>query len=356
VAEEQRGERTEEPSGRRLERARAEGKLPVGRDAAAVAGMGAALLALSALGPAIRGGLVQAVGGAARALDRAPFGALPGLLRGPALAALAICAAAALAGAAALLAQTRGGFWPHLVAPDPARLWSGARLSLLRRDIWIDLGMSAVKVLALAWAAWSAARADFLTLPAMLGAVSGDQLAQAFRIAGRIGTRLLAVSLVIAGVDLAVQRWRFKAAMRMTRDEARRELKEDEGDPLLRGRRRKRHRELARGRATVEVPRADALVVNPTMVAVAIRYRKDEGRAPRVTAKGKGALAEYMRDLARRNAVPIVRDVPLARLLHRKVKVGAEVPASTYRAVAAVLAFVYRLPGRSPGAQPGVRG
>ncbi len=94
------------------------------------------------------------------------------------------------------------------------------------------------------------------------------------------------------------------------------------------------------------MPRADALVVNPTHIAIAIRYRRDEGRAPRVTAKGKGALAELMRDLARENAVPIVQDIPLARLLYRKVKVGREIPAQTYKAVAAVLAFVYRVTGR----------
>jgi flagellar biosynthesis protein FlhB len=137
--------------------------------------------------------------------------------------------------------------------------------------------------------------------------------------------------------------------MRVTKQEAKRESRDEEGDPLIRGKRRGKHRELSRGRARVEVPRADALLVNPTHIAIALRYRRDEGRAPRVIAKGKGALAEYMRDLARENAIPIVQDVPLARLLYRKVKVGREVPASTYKAVAAVLAFVYRITGRAPG-------
>ena len=97
------------------------------------------------------------------------------------------------------------------------------------------------------------------------------------------------------------------------------------------------------------MPRADALVVNPTHIAVAIRYRKKSDRAPRVTAKGKGKQAEIMRELAVRHGVPIVKDVPLARLMHRKIKVGREVPAETFRAVAAVLATVYRLTGRVPG-------
>jgi flagellar biosynthesis protein FlhB len=90
------------------------------------------------------------------------------------------------------------------------------------------------------------------------------------------------------------------------------------------------------------------VIVNPTHVAVAIRYRKGEGSAPRVIAKGKGQLAEIMRDLARSNGVPIVQDIALARVLYKRVKVGGSVPAETYRAVATILAFVYRVTGRTP--------
>ena len=159
--------------------------------------------------------------------------------------------------------------------------------------------------------------------------------------------RLVLVAALIAGADVAVQRRRHGAKMKMSKEELKREMKEDEGDPLIKGKRRQRQRELAKQRARIEVPRADALLVNPTHVAIALRYRKDEGKAPRVTAKGKGVLAEHMRELARENGVPIVQDIPLARLLHRRVKVGREVPAETYKAVAAILAFVYRMTGRS---------
>jgi len=357
VAEEQGGQdRTEQPSGRRLERAREEGKVPMGRDAALVAGLGVAAVALLLLGPSIRAGLVRAVATSVQQLPAAHFALLRDLVWGPAWGVLGVCAAAGVAGAAVTLAQTGGGLWPHLVLPDASRLWGAGRLNLLRQDVWIDLATAAVKVVALAWVAWSALRADFLTLPSMLSANPADQLAQAFRIAGRIGWRLLTVSLVIAGADLALQRWRFTSRMKMTKEEVRREGKEDEGDPAVKGKRRKRHRELAKGRAVAEVPRADALLVNPTHIAIALRYRRDEGRAPRVTAKGKGELAEFMRDLARQNGIPIVEDVPLARLLYRKVKVGGEVPAATYKAVAAVLAFVYRITGRTPQPPGGVRG
>jgi flagellar biosynthesis protein FlhB len=247
------------------------------------------------------------------------------------------------------MAQTQGGVWLHLSLPDLSRLASGARISrLLTKDFLADLGLAIAKVVALGYTGWLAIRDDMLSLPTLLGAAAPDQLARALGIVSKACVRMLVIAALLAGVELALQRYRFNRKMKMTKEEARREMKEDEGDPLLRSRRKQRHRELSKGQAAIEVPRADALIVNPTHVAVAIRYRKDEGRAPRVTAKGKGALAEYMRDLARSSGVPIVEDIPLARLLYRKVKVGKSVPAATFKAVAAVLAYVYRLTGRSP--------
>jgi len=352
VAEEEKDDRTEAPSPRRIQQAWEQGKVPLGHDAPLVASLAVGALALHLLAPALRTGLVRLVSASARAAPEAPFAALAGLVAGPLAVAATICVAAALAGAATVVAQTRGGLWPDLALPDLDRLWQGGRLNLLRKELWIDLGVAVVKVVALGWAAWASVRGDFVTLPALLFAGPADQLGQAFAILGRTALRLLLAAAVVAGADLAVQHMRFTARMRMTREEAKREAKEEEGEPMLKGKRRKRHRDLARGRAVVEVPRADALLVNPTHVAIALRYRRDEGRAPRVTAKGKGALAEFMRDLARQNGIPIVQDVALARLLYRKVKVGTEVPANTYKAVAAVLAFVYRLTARSgPGAR-----
>ncbi|HTP51261.1 MAG TPA: EscU/YscU/HrcU family type III secretion system export apparatus switch protein [Anaeromyxobacteraceae bacterium] len=342
--------RTEQPSGRRLGKAREEGQVALGRDAGMVAATAAAATAVWALAGSFRAGAQALVAGSLRALPETPFRALPGLAAGPAAVALACCVSAALAAFAVTLAQTRGGFWPHLALPDLTRVFHAGRLGrLFRSEFFANLGINVVKVLALSWAAWSAVRDDLLALPRLLGAAPPDQVARTFDLLRKAGVRVLAVAVVLAGADFALQRFRFTKRMRMTKQEAKREARDDEGDPLIRGKRRKRHREISRGLAKVEVPRADALVVNPTHVAVALRYRRDEGRAPRVTAKGKGALAEYMRELARENAVPIVQDIALARLLYRKVKVGREVPAATYKAVAAILAYVYRITHRPFG-------
>ncbi|HYG67470.1 MAG TPA: EscU/YscU/HrcU family type III secretion system export apparatus switch protein [Anaeromyxobacteraceae bacterium] len=348
MAEERdRENQTEPASAQRLRKAWDEGQLAIGHDALLVAGLAGATVALVAMGGALRASVVTLFAETAGTVDRAPFASLSGLAMRPALLAASVCAAAALGSVAAGVAQTRGGFWASRVGPDLTRVFDPARLARpFTREFLVDLLLALAKVGALGAAAWSALEDEVLRLPRLLTAPPAEQLAEGFRILLATAKPVLAVAAVLAGLELAVTRWRFAVKMRMTKEEAKREAKEEEGDPLLRGRRRQRHRELARGQVRAEVPRADAVVVNPTHIAVALRYRKDESRAPRVIAKGKGALAEYIRELARENGIPIVQDVPLARLLYRKVKVGREIPAQTYKAVATILAFVYRMTGR----------
>jgi flagellar biosynthesis protein FlhB len=345
-------QRTEAPSPRRLSSAQEQGDLPIGRDAAPVAALACAAVALVVLGPALRGSLGALFGDVARSVDRTPFGNLPGLLLRPLGLTLAVTAAAALGAVVATVAQTKGGFWTSRLEPDLTRLWNGIKVAkLLTKDFAIDMGMSILKVAAIGLAAWLTVRADFMTLPKMLGADPAQALTWVLGLVADAARPVIAVAATIAAIDLAVVRWRFDRKMKMTKSEAKREVKEDDGDPTLRGRRKKRHREIVAGKIRREVPRADALLVNPTHIAIALRYRRDEGRAPRVIAKGKGVLAERMRELAREHGVPIVEDIPLARLLYKKVKIGREIPAATYRAVATILAFVYRATGRSAGAR-----
>ena len=152
---------------------------------------------------------------------------------------------------------------------------------------------------------------------------------------------------VLAAVDFIQQKRSLMARMRMTKDEQKREHRESEGDPQIRGRRRRRMRELARRRLAAVVPTADLVLVNPTEYAVAIRYRRDEDGAPRVIAKGRGVAAERIRELARTAGVPIVPEPPLCRLIHKLVPEGREIPQQLFAAVAEVLAYVYRLRGRT---------
>jgi flagellar biosynthetic protein FlhB len=344
--EAQREDRTEQASERRLQKAREEGQIPLGRDAIGVLAIAAAATAVWQLGIPLREGLTLLVRERTEGIADASLAHAADIgVRVP-LLALSICVAAAIGAIAGGVAQTQGGFWPELAMPDLSRLAGGRLSRLFKRAFLTDIALSTAKVVAVFATLWFAWRDK---LPALAALMRGSPLSLLSGSASWLSAGLLRALLVLvalAGADLALQRFRFSAKMKMTREEAKREQKEDAGDPLLRNRRRRRHRELAKGRAAVEVPRADALVVNPTHIAIAIRYRKSDGRAPRVTAKGKGVLAESMRDLARQNGIPIVEDITLARLLWRRVKVGREVPAETYKAVAAILAFVYRITRR----------
>jgi flagellar biosynthesis protein FlhB len=352
-------DKTEAASHKRLEKAFEDGNIPIGREFNAVFGFAAGTFALVAVGGSLRDALVRLVVAAAEGLGAGsattPRSLVP-LVGKPLFIAGAVCLAAAVAGALAFVPQTRGRLWMNLAMPDLSRVFSGGKLGkLFSKQTALDLAVSVVKLLTVAWACWSTMRADFLTLPRLLFARPDVQFAMLFSPLAKGAVKVLTVMGFWAGVDLALQQLRYRKRMRMTKEEAKREYKEEDGDPVMKGRRRRKHRELSKGRAAKEVPVADALIVNPTHIAIAIRYRPGELAAPRVTAKGKGQMAEYMRDLARENGVPIVENIALARLLYRRVKVGRAVPAETYKAIAAILAYVYRVTGRTAGKLSGAR-
>jgi len=159
--------------------------------------------------------------------------------------------------------------------------------------------------------------------------------AQALTLIRNIGL----AGLGMAALDYVIQRRRVGKQTRMSKDEVKQEHKQSEGDPLLKSAIRSRQLAMARNRMMADIGLADVVLVNPTHVAVALRYEPDKG-APRVVARGAGAIAAKIRERAAEESVPLVRDVPLARALYTSTKVGQEVPAELFAAVAQVLAFV----------------
>lgn len=158
----------------------------------------------------------------------------------------------------------------------------------------------------------------------------------------RFMIRIFIVFLVIAIIDVFVQRWDYKKQMRMTKDEVKREYKQDEGDPLIKSARRQLHQELAMGDVRQQVRTADAVVTNPTELAVAIKYDEREMMAPQVVAKGQRQFAELIRDIAEEEEVPVIQNPPLAWTLI-ELEIGDEVPEEIYTAVAEILVMVYRM-------------
>lgn len=175
-------------------------------------------------------------------------------------------------------------------------------------------------------------------------------LNQALELIGSIvinmGLRISLVFMIIAFVDLIYERWKFKEDIKMTKQEVKDEYKNAEGDPQIKGKIRQKMREASQRRMMQDVPKADVVITNPTHFAVAIRYDANEGSAPKVLAKGADFLAQRIKEIARENNVEIVENKPLARMLYANVDVGQEVPPELYQSVAEVLALVYKMQGK----------
>jgi flagellar biosynthetic protein FlhB len=155
--------------------------------------------------------------------------------------------------------------------------------------------------------------------------------------------RVTLAMMVIAAADYTYQFWRTSRDLMMTKDEVKEESKSSEGNPQVRQRLRRRAQRYTQRKMLQEVLKADVVVTNPTHLAIALRYDRRTMKAPRIVAKGSRLNALRIRELARQHQVPVVENKPLARLMFKYGKVGAEIPAQLYAAVAEILAWVYRV-------------
>jgi len=152
-----------------------------------------------------------------------------------------------------------------------------------------------------------------------------------------------AAILVIAVIDFIYQKYEFEKSIRMTKQEVQDELKDTEGSPQIKARVRQIRREAARKRMMDGVPTADVVITNPTQLAVALKYDQEMMNSPQVVARGERLIAKRIREIAKAHGIPIVEDKPLARSLFKMCNIGDLVPEKLYRAVAEVLAYVYKL-------------
>ena len=156
----------------------------------------------------------------------------------------------------------------------------------------------------------------------------------------------LKVSLLLAVVGLAdfgFQKYKFEEDLKQSKQEVKEDMKNTEGNPLIKGRIRRLQREMARKRMMASVPEADVVITNPSEYAVALKYDIESMAAPQLLAKGRGLLAQRIKQLAAKHRIPAVENVPLAQALYKSAEVGDEIPGDLYKAVAQVLAYVYKL-------------
>ena len=164
-----------------------------------------------------------------------------------------------------------------------------------------------------------------------------------FTVVAEVSGKIVLALVAIAIFDYLYQRWHHEKQLMMTKQEVKEETKQTEGDPQLKARIRQIQREMSNARMMQEVPKADALIVNPTHFSVAVLYDRDVMEAPEITAKGIDHMALRMRTVARENSVPILERPELARDLYANVEIGETIPERFYKAIAEILAFVYRL-------------
>lgn len=349
MAENDDQERTERASEKRLRDAREKGDVPRSRD------LSAALIALVSVGTLLamrpwlgthlrnlmRIGLVY---GREQAMGTAALGAAANAAGAEALKLLAPLFGVALL--ATLLSPALAGgfaFSTEALMPKPERLnpIEGFKRLVSLRGL-VELGKSLLKVAliggVLTWVLWNS-RVELLATGR--GNVQSG-IDAALDVIGRAALLFACALAVVGFVDMLWQRFDFARRMRMTKQELRDEHKETDGSPETRSRVRSVQQQMAQRRMMEAVPKADLVVLNPTHFAVALKY-DDNMRAPRVVAKGLDIVAARIRGVAGKHDVPLVTSPALARALYHTTRIGQEIPAALYVAVAQILAYVYRV-------------
>lgn len=352
------GERTEQPTPKRLRDARRQGQVPRSRELSTAAVVGAAVLVIgngahiadSATGLLRRS--LQIEPGALTDPQQMPVMLGEVLLKGM----LILTPLFAGTFVAALVAPVLLGGWnfsPGAMVPDFSRLNPASGIG---RVFSVQGLFELVKSIA-----------KFLLIGAVMGLFlwrhlgeimgfgyqAGElAIAQLFGLVVGIMEWGAAALVLIAAIDAPYQRWQYLRQLKMTRQEVRDEYKQSEGRPEVKARIRRLQQEMSRQRMMEKVPTADVVVTNPTHYAVALKYESARNRAPVVVAKGAGEVAASIRELAAKNRVPLVSAPPLARALYRGVDLDQEIPVPLYAAVAKVLTYIYQLRNWQGGNRP----
>ncbi|WP_067508876.1 flagellar biosynthesis protein FlhB [Actinoplanes sp. TFC3] len=350
------GEKTEQPTPQKLKKAKQEGQIGRSQDVGAWFGMLAASIMLPRT---LKSAMAQSEELMAKLPDvianpdpAVALGIMKNALMSAAWAVLPLALTMMAVGIAAAGAQGGIRVATKLFIPKfnrlnplpgikkmvgPQALWEGSK-ALIKTGVLAAVLYSTMKdIVPLLMTAGR------LQIGSLLGVVN-DAVLSLIRAASVAG-------IVMAAADYFVVRRRTNKQLRMTKDEVKQENKNTEGDPHVKGHIRAKQMAMARNRQMADVPTADVVLVNPTHVAVALRYDPEHG-APRVIAKGQGAIAQKIRDVATENRITLIQDIALARALDKSVEVGQEIPAEFFGAVAKVLAFVMSL--KSKGASAGM--
>ncbi len=343
-------ERTEQPTRKKLERARKKGQVPQSQELTSMVTLLALILILALLAPSflkwsitqVRQGMSCETAAFADSLSFWKFAKArivdSILIICPILAALfagSILACAAISGL---------NFTPEAVTLKFNQLNPVAGFAkLVNARSMVKLLASIFKLLFVSFIVWFYLKSRLDMLAKLRWAWSAPMLAATARIILGLLIRVGIALLVIGIADALYQKWKYIQDLKMTRQEVKRERRDIDGSPEVKSRMRRLQIEMSRSRMLKEVPKASVVLVNPTHVAVALRYDAKTMDAPIMVAKGADQMAEKIREIARAYGVPIIRRPELARTIYSTVKLGQLIPQSLYVAVAEVLAMIHRL-------------
>lgn len=347
---EQLGEKTEQPTQRRLEEAWANGQFARSAEVQTVVVLGGGVMALMFSGREIWLILVRTVSGTLAHLHEVPMA--PSAIQGYLVKSLLVvgyCVWPVVAGTmiAGLLA---GSMQSRFRTASEALKLNWERVNPvegLKRMFSMNSSQTTVigilKLLVILGLTYNVV-CRVLKDPIFLSPVDLSRISEFMaRSSMLIVVRILFALGVVAAIDYGYQFWKTSQDMMMTREELKDEVKNSEGNPQVKSQMRRRRQGVSKRKMLQEVPNADVVVTNPTHLAVALRYDRKTMRAPRVVAKGSRLNALRIREIARQHQVPILENKPLARLMFKHARVGEEIPTTVYAAVAEVLAWVYRV-------------
>ena len=353
------GEKTEEPTAKKLEDARKEGQVAKSKEIANGLGLLALFLLLKIMVGSIGTSFLESFSMVYNRIPvicklnggTSPMGDISMLLRTVMLRLLIILLPVLLIGfAVAFVSDLFQVKWRPTSKPLQPKFSKLNPLNGIKKifsaQSLVELVKSVAKILLIALVTYSYIK----NKGGLLYALYDMSMMQAVNLIGEtvieLGIRISAIYMIIAGADFMYQKYKFKNDMKMTKQEVKEEYKNAEGDPEIKGKIKARMREASQRRMMQAIPKADVVITNPTHYAVAIRYDTEVAPAPIVVAKGSDYLAQKIKQIARENNVEIVEDKPLARMLFANVDVDKQIPPELYQAVAEILAMVYHAQGK----------
>ena len=353
------GEKTEEPTAKKLEDARKEGQVAKSKEIANGLGLLALFLLLKIMVGSIGTSFLESFSMVYNRIPvicklnggTSPMGDISMLLRTVMLRLLIILLPVLLIGfAVAFVSDLFQVKWRPTSKPLQPKFSKLNPLNGIKKifsaQSLVELVKSVAKILLIALVTYSYIKNKI----GLLYALYDMSMMQAVNLIGEtvieLGIRISAIYMIIAGADFMYQKYKFKNDMKMTKQEVKEEYKNAEGDPEIKGKIKARMREASQRRMMQAIPKADVVITNPTHYAVAIRYDTEVAPAPIVVAKGSDYLAQKIKQIARENNVEIVEDKPLARMLFANVDVDKQIPPELYQAVAEILAMVYHAQGK----------